>query len=135
MSYHELNTTSITKLVHEFYDDVRADPELFTVFSEAIGSHWEPHLDRMVDFWSTVMLGTKSFQGNVYGKHMLLRGVTPKHFATWLALFEATSTRLFEPGIARELQITAGRIGESLKYGFFGSQNFIEQQSIETRRA
>lgn len=120
MIYHDLNTESITKLVHEFYDDVRADSELFAIFNAAIGANWEPHLDRMVDFWSTVMLDARSFQGNVYGKHMLLSGVTPEHFVRWLALFEQTSSRLFEPAIAHDFQITARRIAESLKYGFFG---------------
>ncbi|WP_295990210.1 group III truncated hemoglobin [Rugamonas sp.] len=121
MSYQELNQASITSLVHEFYDDVRADPELSPVFSAAIGGNWTPHLDRMVDFWSTVMLGTKSFQGNVFGKHMILEGILPAHFVRWLALFNATSSRLFEPRIASEFQVTAKRIAGSLQYGFFGS--------------
>src|SRR5471030_2216927 len=121
MTFQDLNTAAIATLVHEFYDDVRADPELAPVFDAAIGSNWTPHLDRMVDFWSTVMLGSKSFQGNVYGKHMLLTGISPQHFVRWLALFEANSSRLFAPEVAQEFQVTARRIAESLKYGFFGS--------------
>lgn len=121
MTYQELNTASITALVYEFYDDVRADPELFPIFDAAIGSNWGPHLDRMVDFWSTVMLGSKSFQGNVYGKHMLLTGINKDHFVRWLSLFEATSSRLFKPELAKDFQITAQRISNSLQYGFFGS--------------
>jgi hypothetical protein len=54
-----LNTESITALVHTFYADVRADPELGPVFDHAIGEHWDSHLARMVDFWSKVMLGVK----------------------------------------------------------------------------
>lgn len=120
MSFQTLNTASITMLVDEFYDAIRADPELLPVFGAAIGSNWAPHLARMVDFWSSVMLGTKSFQGNVFGKHMLLEGVTPDHFVRWLALFEATSTRLFAPAVAQQFQLTARRIAGSLQYGFFG---------------
>lgn len=120
MPHLELNRTSIATLVNEFYDEVRADPELFPVFNAAIGDNWTPHLDRMVDFWSTVMLGSRSFQGNVFGKHMLLNGVRPDHFRLWLAMFEATATRLFAPEIADEFIVTARRIGASLQYGFFG---------------
>ncbi len=120
MSYQQLNHASITTLVHTFYDAVRADPELFPVFDAAIGANWAPHLERMVDFWSTVMLGTKSFQGNVFGKHMLLSGVTEQHFVRWLAHFEATSARLFAPEVAHEFQVNARRIASSLQYGFFG---------------
>ncbi|WP_342118347.1 group III truncated hemoglobin [Pseudoduganella sp. OTU4001] len=76
-----LTTESITTLVHQFYQGVRAAPELGPVFDAAIDD-WPPHLARMVEFWSTTMLGTKSFQGNVYGKHMALPGVQPQvHFS------------------------------------------------------
>ena len=120
MSHLPLNPTSIATLVHEFYDDIRKDAELSPVFNAAIGDNWTPHLDRMVDFWSTVMLGSRSFQGNVFGKHMLLNGVQPQHFVRWLQLFEAASTRLFAPVDAAEFQAVARRIGASLQYGFFG---------------
>jgi hemoglobin len=125
MQYHELNAASITSLVHEFYADVRADPELLTVFSQAIGDDWEPHLARMVDFWSTVMMGSKQFQGNVFSKHMQLGGVEPRHFRRWLDLFERTADRLFEPALAEEFHTVARRIAASLQYGFFGK--VIEQ--------
>jgi hemoglobin len=118
-----LNSASIATLVHEFYQGVRADPELGPVFDAAIDD-WEPHLARMVEFWSTTMLGTKSFQGNVYGKHMALPGVQPAHFQRWLALFQATADRLFEPAVAQEFRLVASRIAQSLQYGFFGQVHF-----------
>ena len=118
-----LTSESISTLVHEFYQGVRTDPELGPVFDAAIDD-WEPHLARMVEFWSTTMLGTKSFQGNVYGKHMALPGVQPQHFQRWLALFEATADRLFEPAVAAEFRLVASRIAQSLQYGFFGQVHF-----------
>jgi hemoglobin len=118
-----LNSASIATLVHEFYQGVRADPELGPVFDAAIDD-WEPHLARMVEFWSTTMLGTKSFQGNVYGKHMALPGVQPAHFQRWLVLFQATADRLFEPAVAQEFRLVASRIAQSLQYGFFGQVHF-----------
>lgn len=118
--YAELNRTVIAQLVHEFYDDVRADPALQVIFEAAIGDDWEPHLARMVEFWSTVMLATHEFRGNVFGTHMELDGVVPDHFKRWLALFEATARRLFVPGLADEFLLVARRIAASLQYGFFG---------------
>ena len=115
-----LNPDSIATLVHDFYDGVRADPELGPVFEAAIGNNWTPHLARMVDFWSTVMLRQRGFQGNVYGKHMLLSGITPEHFQRWLTLFIATTDHLFAPADAQEFQTVARRIAGSLQYGFFG---------------
>lgn len=120
MQYEELSTATITALVHEFYDGVRADPELGPVFDAAIGDNWDQHLARMVDFWSTVMMGTKQFQGNVFGTHMQLSGVEPQHLRRWLALFEMTSARLFTPALADEFLAVGRRIAASLQYGFFG---------------
>ena len=116
----QLNRESIATLVHTFYDDVRADPVLAPVFNAAIGAHWETHLGRMVDFWCTTMLKTHQFHGNVFGKHMALRGVEPEHFRRWLVLFEATAERLFEAPLAAEFTLVARRIAASLQFGFFG---------------
>ena len=69
---HPLNLDSITALVHGFYADVRADPLLGPVFTQAIGAHWDAHLARMVDFWSTVALGSKRDRGNVAARHLAL---------------------------------------------------------------
>lgn len=118
--HHELNRTTIAALVHDFYDDVRRDSALQPVFDKAIGANWGPHLERMVDFWSTVMLGTHEFRGNVYGTHMQIHGVEPEHFRHWLALFEASARRLFAPALADEFLVVARRIAGSLQYGFFG---------------
>jgi hemoglobin len=122
--YPAADPASITRLVHEFYADVRHDPLLAAVFGPRIGEDWEPHLARMVLFWSDVMLGRSAgaptFQGNVYGTNMTLEGVTPDHFRRWLDLFDATARRLFEPPVADELLVVAKRIAASLQYGFFG---------------
>jgi hemoglobin len=120
MSALPLDRSSIRTLVHQFYDDVRADPVLGPVFDGAIGDRWDAHLARMVEFWSTVMLGTHDFQGNVFGTHMALGGVEPEHFRRWLGMFFATTDRLFAPAVAQEFQVVGQRIASSLQYGYFG---------------
>jgi hemoglobin len=110
---------ALTQLVHDFYADVRADDKLGPVFDGAIGDHWDTHLARMVEFWSTVMLGTHSFRGNVFGKHMALEGVEREHFLRWITLWHKHTDRLFAPPAARELQQTAHGIARNLFYGFF----------------
>lgn len=112
----------LTELVHGFYADVRADPQLGPVFEAALHDRWQPHLARMVDFWRTVALGDKRFGGNVLGKHMALQGVTPAHFATWVRLWGAHTDRLFEPEVARRLQIVAHGIARTLFQGYFGKR-------------
>jgi len=42
----------------------------------------------MTEFWSTVLLHTRSFRGNVMRKHVaLLPALQPAHFARWLTLW------------------------------------------------
>jgi hemoglobin len=112
----------LATLVHAFYADVRADPLLGPVFEQALADRWEPHLERMVAFWSTVALGSKSFTGNVFGKHMALADVTPAHFAAWVRLWGEHTERLFHAKDARELQITAHGIARNLFQGYFGTR-------------
>jgi hemoglobin len=109
----------IKQLVHAFYADVRADELLGPVFDGAIGAHWDAHLERMVEFWSTVMLGTRSFRGNVFGKHMALEGIEPEHFLRWITLWQLHTGRLFAPDVAHELQQTAHGIARNLFAGYF----------------
>jgi len=112
---------SITQLVHGFYGDVRQDSLLGPVFEKALHGQWDAHLQRLVDFWSTVALGTRSFKGDVFGKHMALEGVTPAHFAAWVGLWQQHTSRLLAPEVAHDLQVAAHGIARNLFRGYFGS--------------
>ena len=116
-----LSRERITLLIHSFYDEVRSDPDLAPVFNPVIGENWEPHLQRMVAFWSTVALGERSFRGNVFAKHMALEGVRPEHFLRWLTLWHKHTNALLNHEDAVELQEVAHGIGRNLFHGFFGS--------------
>ena len=94
LTYHTPTVESISELVHAFYADVRQDALLGPVFDEALNGQWDEHLHRLVDFWSTVLLGSRSFKGNVLGKHMQLQGITPAHFAAWVRLWNEHTARL-----------------------------------------
>jgi len=113
---------SIRLLVDTFYEGVRRDEVLGPVFDKALHGDWAGHLPRMVDFWSTVLLGTSRFQGNVYGKHMVLQGIEREHFVRWLSLFKETVTRLFAEQPASEILLVADRIAGSLQLGYFGER-------------
>lgn len=118
---------SIRRMVYTFYDGVRKDEVLAPVFEQALHGQWDTHLPRMVDFWSTVLLGSGRFQGNVFGKHMALAGITREHFVRWLALFNATVMQLHDEDTAKSIMEIAGRIAESLQLGFFGERRLISR--------
>ena len=50
------------------------------------------------------MLGTRSFKGNVFGKHMAVAGVTPEHFTRWLTYWFLRTSELCRPRAAAVLQ-------------------------------
>lgn len=112
---------SITQLVHSFYADVRQDALLGPVFEHALHGQWDAHLQRLVDFWCTVLLGTRGFRGNVLGKHMALEGITPAHFAAWVRLWQLHTTRLFAPEVALQLQTAAHGVARNLFRAYFNT--------------
>lgn len=113
---------NIRRMVDGFYDSVRRDEVLGPVFEQALSHGWDAHLPRMYDFWSTVLLGTRKFQSNVFGRHMALSGIEKEHFVRWLALFRDTVRRMYAREQADEIVLIAERIAGSLQLGYFGKE-------------
>jgi hemoglobin len=110
---------SIRRLVDSFYVKVRRDPELAPIFLRAIPGDWQPHLNKMYDFWSSVMLTTGRFKGNPVIKHQVLPGMKISLFERWLALFNETCDELFDEAVGDAFRGKAARIAESLKLALF----------------
>ncbi len=110
-----IDEAMIATLVHGFYDGVRADPVLGPIFAARIDD-WGPHLGRMVDFWSSVMLMTGRYHGQPMPRHTPLP-IDAAHFDRWLALFEDAARRLCPPAAAEAFLFKARRIAESLELG------------------
>jgi hemoglobin len=128
----ELDRPAIAMLVRRFYADVRADARLGPIFNGAIGEHWPAHLDKLTDFWCTVMLASGQYQGNVYGKHMALdAAVDADHFTRWLALFERHVHAMFAPAVCAEFMTVARRIAASLQLGMLNRDDGAPVPSIK----
>ncbi|MBN9589037.1 MAG: hypothetical protein BGN85_05490 [Alphaproteobacteria bacterium 64-11] len=109
----------VQQLVHRFYAHIRADAELGPIFNKAIGTDWDAHLDKMCDFWSSVMLMTGRYKGNPMVAHMRLKVVRPAHFERWLTLFRQTSQEVCPPEISELFIGRAENIARSLQLGMF----------------
>jgi hemoglobin len=107
----------ITRVVHAFYGRVRRDPVLGPIFARALGEDWGPHLAKLVDFWSSVLLATGRYSGRPMPVHARIAEIDDALFGRWLTLFEATVTDCCTPGQARLFLEKAQRIGESLQLG------------------
>lgn len=111
----------IHALVHGFYDRIRVDPALGPIFSRVI-TDWDPHLERMCDFWSSVMLMTGRFKGAPMAAHVRIEGLGPTHFARWLHLFRQTAAELCPPEAAAVFVAKAEMIAQSLQLGIAASR-------------
>ncbi len=107
-----LSDAVLTRLVHRFYDRVRADPVLGPIFADRIAD-WTPHLARMVEFWSSVALMTGRYHGAPMPKHLTLP-VDRTHFDRWLTLFRQTAAEVCTPEGAAWVIERAERIAFSI---------------------
>ena len=109
----------IGRLVRDFYGQVRADPRLGPIFAGEIGQAWEPHLEKMTDFWCSVILRNGAYDGRPVPAHMKLKQVRPEDFDIWLGLFRQTVSQACEPALAAVFIERAERIATSLKLAMF----------------
>jgi hemoglobin len=114
-----IDEDTIRELVHAFYAKIRKDAELGPIFARVIGEDWGPHLERMCDFWSSVMRMTGRYKGNPMIAHMRLKMVRPEHFERWLSLFGETARERRTPEIATLFVDRAENIAKSLQLGMF----------------
>ncbi len=105
-----------------FYARVRADPELGPIFNDAIGDHWDAHLAKLADFWSSVLLMTGRYKGTPMSVHVALPRAEPAHFQTWLALFRQTVEEICPPPAAALFVEKAEMIARSLQFGIAASR-------------
>ena len=115
----QMDDRGLKSLVEAFYAQVRKDPALGPIFNNAIGD-WPDHLEKLADFWSSVMLTSGRYKGQPVPAHMRHRDrITPALFERWLALWAQTTDELMEPNAAAALQAKARRIAESLQLAIF----------------
>jgi hemoglobin len=118
-----IDETMIEQLVRGFYARIRADELLGPIFAARIDD-WEPHLQRMCAFWSSVVLQSGVYHGQPMRMHLPLP-VDAQHFDHWLRLFEQTARELFSEPIACYFIERAQRIARSLELGIATSQGLL----------
>ena len=99
----------VKHLVDTFYDKVNGDAMLAPIFNEHAHVNWEKHLPIMYRFWSSILLGTGTYDGQPFPKHAFLP-VNQAHFAQWLQLFYETITENFRGPVAEEAKLRGANI-------------------------
>ncbi|GBU08634.1 hypothetical protein AwDysgo_19650 [Bacteroidales bacterium] len=107
-----ISKEDLETLVYEFYARVRQDDLLKDIFNGAIKDHWDEHLEKIVRFWETKLLGAHTYSGTPFVPHMPLP-IDKEHFDRWLKHFFAVVDEYFEGEKADEIKMRAGKIAET----------------------
>jgi hemoglobin len=109
----DLNSRSeIELMVNRFYDKVKQDELLAPLFAQV---DWPHHLPIMYNFWTSMLLGDRSYAGNPFQKHVALP-LTVLHFSRWLELFNQTIDENFAGAKAEEAKSRAQNIAAVFQY-------------------
>ena len=111
-----IDEAGIRRLVHGFYDAIRRDPLLGPIFGREIApERWPDHLDKMCNFWSSVLLKTGRYDGRPLPPHLALSELTDRHFQQWLRLFRTIAKQVFDESGAALVVARAERIAHSFR--------------------
>jgi len=106
---------AIATLVDRFYEQVRVDAQLGSVFNAAVHD-WNEHKALLTSFWSSVALRAGSYRGNPMAAHRP-HPIRAEHFDHWIALWLETCAEVLDEASAAQMVEYARRIGRSLKFG------------------
>lgn len=110
----EIDEAMIERLVRTFYGKAREHPRLGRVFGRALGEDWEPHMRKLVDFWSSIMLTSGRYRGRPIPAHARLPDLRPDDFDVWLTLFREVAIETCPAGAAAAFIDKAERIAASM---------------------
>lgn len=115
----QIDEAALERLIPAFYDRVRADADIGPLFNAAVHD-WPDHLEKLVAFWSSVMLASGRYKGSPVAGHLKHKAaITPAMFDRWLAIWADTTNELLAPAAATAMQAKAARIAESLQLALF----------------
>jgi len=118
--YQEINETSIRVLVEKFYGEISLHDTLSPVFHQALNSEpdaWTNHINRMCDFWSSIMLMSGKYKGTPLQAHHALPRFDLDLFDEWLVLFCAVAEDTHGQEAAQRFRIKSESIASSLRMG------------------
>lgn len=80
------------------------------VFEARIDGRWDAHVERMCDFWSSVLYSSGRYRGDPVGVHARLPGIGPAHFDRWITLFEDTASKVLPEAEASDIVARSKRM-------------------------
>jgi hemoglobin len=112
MPIRDLQEDDLIELLTAFYATVADDALLAPYFAVV---DMREHIPRIADFWSTLLFHTARYGGNAFRPHLAMPGLTPEHFAHWLAVLETTVDARFAGEHATQMKDYGHRIAFSMQ--------------------
>lgn len=106
-----LDLDDVKLLVNTFYGKIREDDLLSPIFNNRIEDHWPEHLQKMYNFWQTLLLDEHTYNGRPFPPHATMP-VKHEHFERWKGLFNQTVDELFTGDKAEEAKSRAANIAK-----------------------
>jgi hemoglobin len=116
-----ISADDISRLVDDFYADVRVHPVLGPIFNTRLEGKWPEHLTKLKAFWRSVLLTSGEYVGRPVPAHNNIEELESRNFAEWLHLFDQHIERIFEPEAQVIIKEKARRIARSLWFARFGT--------------
>jgi hemoglobin len=104
----------IKLMVHTFYARVREDETIGPIFNSRI-KDWDTHLQKLCSFWSTLLLYTKTYEGDPMSVHRGM-AIDTVHFNAWLSIFNKTIDELFAGETAQAAKNRAQKISVVMQH-------------------
>jgi hemoglobin len=110
-------------MVVRFYTKVLEDKVVGSFFIAKLGNdlesdYWKPHIETLVNFWSSIILQDGSYGGNPLAPHFSIGELNKGVFEQWLKLFFETVDEVFIPKLGLEFknrsEIIAGNFMRNL---------------------
>ena len=108
----DVDDDALVPLLTAFYAAIEHDDVLQPYF---VGLDMAEHIPRIADFWSTVLLLSRRYQGNAFRPHLAMPGLTAEHFRRWLATLEATVDARHAGPVAEQMKTLGHRIAFSMQ--------------------
>ena len=104
-----VNREHIERMVLTFYKKVLNDEIVGPFFIAKLGDdiesdYWKPHIDLLVNFWSSMILQDDSYHGNPMRPHFFIGELSHGVFKQWLKLFFETVDEVFIPKLGAEFK-------------------------------
>jgi len=104
-----VNREHIERMVLTFYRKVLKDDIVGPFFIAKLGDdiesdYWKPHIELLVNFWSSMILQDDSYHGNPMRPHFFIGELSHAVFKQWLKLFSETVDEIFIPKLGIEFK-------------------------------